>query len=266
MKYFKYVFCLILLVLLYPSNCLASSKTYNRTKDNLLVPNDVTITSENVDIIMRTPAVDSTEKVYDFAEILSDEEENEIYKSIKEYYKNSGFEAIVVTTKNLNGFTIADYVYNFYDYNSFDNEGVVFLIYLSNGNPEIFMGNSGDHSSEIFSIYSDKRINAILKYVYNNYIKEGKYYDACIGYVKILSGFYEKAHGDYDVDDEGNVVKVIPWVEIIIISLALTFIVVLLSIGKIFKKKIVINEFIKKSVNNDTMVVKLESEQSINKK
>lgn len=265
MKKFKYLFLIFLLILLFPLNCFASVKTYTRTKDNLRIPGDVVVDDNNRNIILKTPSINSSEKIYDFAEVLTSDEEMVVYNSIKDYIKESGFDISIVITRDLNGLSVSDYTYAFYDYNDFKDDGISFLIYLNEENPEIFMGVYGNDSNEVSSIYYDKRINQILEYIYKNYIIDNNYYGACTKYVEIIQKFYENAHGDYKVDDEGEVVKAIPWIEIIIISLAGTFIIMMLLLRKNKNIKIIAYDFIKKSVNYNTMIVKCESDQIIKK-
>ena len=48
---------------------------YERTAEKPLVPDNVVIDDTNRDIILKTPAVDASKKIYDFADILIDKEE-----------------------------------------------------------------------------------------------------------------------------------------------------------------------------------------------
>ena len=65
------------------------------------------------------------------------------------------------------------------------------------------------------------------EYVYKD-IAGGSYYKAVDDYIKILDGFYRMNDGNYKVDKEGRVVKSIPWIEIVVLSVALTFIIVVI--------------------------------------
>lgn len=260
MKNFKCLFILFFL-LIFPFNCFASDKYFERSKDNLKVPNDIIVSESNIDAIIRTPSVDETEKIYDFAHVLSNKEEKEIYESIMDFSNKSRLDAVIILTNDLNGFSIADYTYNFYDYNFFSVEGIIFTIYINGDNAEIFMANTGDLESDIFKIYNDKRINSILEYEYNHYINEKNYYDACINYMKIVDGFYSKATGNYKVDDKGNLVKDIPWIEIIIVSFAVSFITIIILLSKFSKTFSRVDDSFRKSVNYSTMLVKCEVDE-----
>lgn len=67
MKKFKYLLLIVILFGFCIIPVSASTNTFTRTEDNLLVSPDITVTSQNLDNILGTPAVDASEKVYDFA-------------------------------------------------------------------------------------------------------------------------------------------------------------------------------------------------------
>lgn len=244
-------------------NCKASVNTYTRTNDNLYLPKDVIVTDENYDSILKTPAVSSKEKIYDFADLFSEEEESSLYEKINDYIDYSNFDLAIITVDDIGDKSISDFAYNFYDYNDFLDDGVVFVIYKHPSDPEIFMGNSGKSDSKTFKIYSDYRINAILSYVYSD-IEQGNYYSASVNYIKILKGFYEKENGDYKVDDDGNLVKRIPWIEIIVLSLSLTFIVVVFFIyGIKNSNKNNYKDYLDEVLDNNTLIVRKDIDEEI---
>lgn len=250
----------LILVFLINVNVYASTFTYERTSDNLRVPSDVVVDNNNIDNIMKTPSIKAKEKIYDFAYLLTDSEEQELYKSIKEYIDYTKIDCVIVTTRDLAGFTINEYTYNFYDYNNFKTDGVIFVIYMNNGKPEIFMGNSGNRDGKVFSIYNDYRIKETLKYVYEKNLRNNDYYNACDNYLKLIKAFYNidsKGSGDYRVGEDGNLEKNIPWIELIILSLALTFVVIMVMMYALglFKKTKNIDNF-ESYINKKTMKVK----------
>ena len=89
----KKIFSLILLFVLFTvTPVFASVNTYERTEENFRVESWVDINGSNKYKILTTPSVDADEKVYDFADILSSSEKENIYDLIKEfidtYFKN----------------------------------------------------------------------------------------------------------------------------------------------------------------------------------
>lgn len=261
MKYIKVFVVGCFLFLFLSLECNASTKVYTRSNYNLLVPEDVVVDQNNVNNILSTPAVSSAEKVYDYAELLTDAEEKKIIKKINEYIDSTRIDVAIVTTKDLKGKSLGDYAYDFYDYNDFMKDGVVFVIYMNQNNPEIYMGNSGDKGGKVFNIYTDNRINQTLAYVYKD-IQSGNYYTAVDNYVKILSGFYNiDRNGDFRVNEEGEVVQHIPWLEIVILALALTFIVIVVFICKLNRKREVVDLF--KKVDTSTLMVRTDGDNFV---
>ena len=162
----------------------------------------------------------------------------------------------------MNGFTIKDYAYNFYDYNDFKIEGVIFIISLEGKEPEIYMGNSGDSNGRVITTYTKARINQTLKYVYQD-ISIGNYYTATANFVKIINGFYDiDRNGDYYVDENGTVVRSLPWTEIVILAIAISFIIIILCIYQIRNNNRINNKFSMGSlIDDNTLTFKLNSDE-----
>ena len=88
MKKFKYLIVIIIAFFTIGLNCNASTRTYTRTTDNLLIPNDVKIDSNNIQDILKTPAVSAVEKIYDFANLIDDNDEAKLVEEITAFNKN----------------------------------------------------------------------------------------------------------------------------------------------------------------------------------
>ena len=236
----------------------AQPTVYERTPGNLLLPSDVDMTKISVDAVMRVPAVDAKAKIYDFADLLTDAEESQIYIQLNEFTNNTGLDAVIVTTSDLAGFAMSDYTYNFYDYNDFKDNGIAFVIYVSEDTRSIYMGNNGPRNSEVFTAYTDSRVASILKYVYQNHIQKNDYVGACESFIKLADGFYIKSFGTYHVTDGGDVVKTFPWVSIVIITVFVSFIIVVLVISKFQKHEKKVDTTLKKAIQTSSMIVKCE--------
>ena len=233
MKYFKIIF--VMIVLFSPFSVFASVRTCTRTKDALLIPNDVVVDESQYDIILKTPAVDSSEKLYDFAELFTPNQEKLLYKQIDEYIQYSGIEAVIVTTKDLNSFTLQDYTSNFYRYNNFLDDGIIFVIYTGGGKPEVLMNRESGEDGKVFDIYTDSRANQILTII-SDELKKSNYYDAMDSGMKALYRFYNLyENGDYRVGKDGTLAKEIPWIEISIFSVSMMAIFILLFLSKIYR-------------------------------
>ena len=255
-----------IIFLIIPISVFATPTSYERTDGDLRLPSDVVVDEKNYLEIMGTPSVDARHKIYDFADLLTDAEETKVYMGLNEFTNNTGLDAIIITTDNLNGFQMNEYTYHFYDYNDFQDIGVAFVIYQSPEGPSIFMGNNGPRTSEVFTAYTDSRIQEILKYVYENHIRSGDYYGACEDYIKLIDGFYIKSFGTYKVGEHGEIVKEFPWLEVFVVSLAISFIIIVLMITKYKNPTKRVDQTIKNGLNTKTMVVKCEYNKPISGK
>ena len=262
-KILKFIFIVIIFYFI-SINCNASTNTYVRSSNNLRVPADVKVDGNNISKILNTPSVSSSEKIYDYAEMFSSEQESNLFDQISDYVRKTKFDCVIVTTRDLLGLSITNYTYNFYDYNDFKDDGVIFVIYENNDKKEIFMGTSGNKDSKVFNIYNESMINTTLKYLYDNSISKKKYYEASENFVKIVDGFYDRSSsGGYIVDKDGRIVKDIPILEIIIMSLAISFIIIVVYIGKVHKRTTSDNSLLLNCLDKNTIMIKLKSDKLV---
>ena len=118
----KRYFIVLILLMMFVSSVNASTLTYDRrTLDNYGVNKKWKITENNLDDILNTYAVNSSELIYDFSNILTDSEEREAYKLAKEFKENTGMELIFLTDNLYYSYDSKneDYAVDFYDYNDF---------------------------------------------------------------------------------------------------------------------------------------------------
>ncbi len=163
----------------------ASTNTKERTEDNYLVEDWVTVTEDNKNNILTTPAIDATEKVYDFADLFTDEEEQQLYTKITNYINEYNLDLAVVTIDE-NNKTPREYADDFYDYNDFDQQGgILFLIDMDNR--KIYMSTTG----QAIKMYNDYRINTALDEVYT-YMSDEEYYEGTSNYIDKISDYAKK--------------------------------------------------------------------------
>ena len=266
MKNIQYFVLLSIIYLLLPLHCNAVME-YERTNQDLRVPKDVKVDSSNVSDVLKTPSINAEEKIYDFAELLTEKEERELYNQVIDFIEATKIDALIVTTRDLFGYPISSYAYNFYDYNDFYQEGIIFVIYVdANDKAEIFMGNNGDENSKVFKVYDNDNIQSILKYTFEKHISKEEYYLACKDYFTIIERLYTKAFGNYIVDEDGNVVSNIPWIYLFLISIAFTFMIVLMIMTKYTMKTKRNDVTIKNSIDSSNMILKREYDKLISTK
>ena len=230
----------------------ASTKTYERTTDNLRVPSNVVVNEENINYILNTKAVDASEKIYDFANILTEKEEKKLYKEVDSFVEDTALDLVMLTEKDNLNLDSANYAFNFYDYNNFNRNGLIFFIHEVDNKFNIYMWTSGD----VYGIYTQKRIKDILEYIHVSFDNKDTY-KGMSDFVKIVHGFYiaDKKGELAKIDSTGNVIKTVPWFDIIVLAVALTF-VIIFSVFFLKKKEKGVEKNIRNYLNTEK--VKLE--------
>lgn len=217
----------------------ASVNTYTRTEDNYLVPSYITVTSSNRDNVLSTPAVDATEKVYDFADLLTDNEEKKIYNQAVKFIDKIDLDLAIVTVSDYNktdcnGSCTRTYADDFYDYNEFGvgayHSGVLFLVDMKNRT--IYMTTTG----KAMDMYSDYRIEKIMDAIYQEFSNQNYYY-GITKFMTILEnydtiGVANNKDSHYEILDDGRIVRDIPWLILIGGPLLITGIVMAIMISK----------------------------------
>lgn len=197
---------LILFISLFGTNVNASTKTFDRTEDNLLVPNYVEVTERNKSNILLTPAVDAKEKIYDFADIFSDNEEKMLYSQVYGFTRKTDLDLAIVTISYNNKHNTPVYADDFYDYNSFgigeDRSGLLLLIDMDT--KRIYVSTTG----KAISIYTDDRINKMLDNVFS-YYSNNEYFKGTSIFINYVYSYAEVSPDDagYVISDTGEVTK-----------------------------------------------------------
>lgn len=240
----KYFSLFLLFILFLASPVYASTNTFTRTEEDYRVEDWVNVTSYNKNIILSIPSVDETEKVYDFAELLTEYEEEQIYNKINEYINNYDMDLVVVTINDNPRYSAQKYADDFYDYNSFGKneyrDGILFLIDMDTR--EFYISTTG----EAIRMYDDNRIEGLLDYV-ESYIKNGNYYEAIISFVEKVGNYADSgipsSNKNSYIGENGDIyyIKKINYFIAIFISAIITFIVTIILVNK--------NKMIKKATN-----------------
>ena len=195
MRKFIKMFFVLVLVLVININVLnvnASTNTYERSEDNLLVKDWITDVESKKNYILSTPAVDATEKIYDFAELFSDNEEKKLYNEVSDYISKHNIDLSIVTIDYNNKHNSESYADDFYDYNDFgkgnNRNGILVLIDMYNR--QIYISTTGSAINN----YTDKKIDYILDKVYK-YLTDKEYYDGISETIDLLDIYYSKSLG-----------------------------------------------------------------------
>ena len=121
------------------------------------------------------PKVNPEIKVYDYAELLTEEQEKELSQKAKEILARHNIDIAIVTTNTTNGLSSMEYADDFYDYNPFgygeDASGLIMLINMEER--EVWISTTG----KAIRIFTDYKIESLLDVVYNG-LSQGNYYNA----------------------------------------------------------------------------------------
>lgn len=198
--------------------------------------------STTINVNNSTPKVDASEKVYDFADLLTDNEEKIIYDKIQTFIKTYNMDLAVVTINENNKNSQADYADDFYDYNDFGlnehHDGLLFLIDMENSqydmeNSQYYISTTG----EAIRMYDDYRIEGILDYI-ESYMINGNYYEATVSFINKISSYADSgiptSNKNTYIDETGDIVyiKKINIFASIILSGIITLVVILILVNK----------------------------------
>lgn len=263
-------------LLLFPLNVFATTNTQDRnTLSNLGVNKKWEITDSNRGNVLNTKKVDASEKIYDFADIISDEDEEWLYDTIKDFMEDYKMDLVVLTDK----FSYSsdkeneDYVADFYDYNDFGMNfdkynGIIIFINMNPtdryfnfymfGDSQLYFDNKRKQEPIDEAMSSMKMGNYYLGVrnmitYFKKYLNDGIPYD--------LEGYYVDDMGYLQKDPNFKRPFRPPWVGIIVTDflIVLITIIVLVFKNRMVKKKLVMTEYINKNganyrVKNDQFI------------
>ena len=259
MKKLKYLLLIVTLFHFCIVPVSASTNTFTRTRDNLLVSPDIIVTSQNLDAILNTPAVDASEKVYDYADLLTDSEEKEIYQEVLDFINQADMDMAIVTIAENNKNNEVAYADDFYDYNDFGTDsshsGILFLADMDNR--VIYMSTTG----QAISLYNDYRIEAIMDAIYQEFSNQD-YKEGISSFIRAAKGYESLGHlsevedAKYHVASDGEIVRTFPFLQVFGIPFGLTVVIISIMIhkNKLVRKATSSREYlVKDSVNIQTL-------------
>lgn len=236
------------------------------TKDRNTLPNygvnkNWKITESNKYEILRTYAVDASEKIYDFSDILTNQEEKQLKEKIDTFIKKYKTDVVILTDdlRYSKDYENENFAVNFYDYNDFgmdfNNSGIVLFRNTYSQDPYYNVYMFGD--AQLYISY--ERAEATLDNVYD-YLHNKDYLNGFSKFVDDLTMYYDhgipKEMQKYEVDENGFLTRkyTIPWFQAIGISLVITFIImfILIKKNKMVYEQTKANHYINKQTSNIT--------------
>lgn len=223
----KYFLIAIVSFLFHITSVFASTNVYERSVDDYRVADWVQVTDSNKDSILNTPSVDASEKVYDFANLLTDSEEKDIYYQVQDFIMEHDMDLAIVTIDSNNKGSQVEYADDFYDYNDFgigsSRDGVLFLIDMQYR--QIYMSTTGD----AIQMYSDYRIDQIMNAIYQ-YMTDTDYFNGISNFIDELSYYASVGYPEMDETSRLSVGQCLKYGAII--SAIATFIIMLVLVNK----------------------------------
>lgn len=197
--------------ILLPITVNAEVKTYNREElENYGVNKKWNINTNNKDNILKTYAVDSNQKIYDFSDVLTDEEEQKLTDRMYDFTEKYKIDIVILVdnyqyTQDSQNTTFAT---DFYDYNDFGinfekYDGVMLFRNTYEQNPYFDAYSFGN--AQLY--FYDTRLSNTLDYIYDDLHNES-YYEGFNKFIDKMEEYYNEGKlTDYYVDDSGFLQK-----------------------------------------------------------
>lgn len=155
-------------------------------------------------------------RVNDFANLLSNDEENNLKDKIKEIKDKYKYDIVILTTSDTEGKSSQDYADDFYDYNGFGydekNSGLLLLINMEERFINIYT------TGDAIENFSTEKLDNILDDIYED-ISNGNYYEAS-------DMFLDKVEGSLKIIKNKNIIVLsISLIISMIIAAAICFII-----------------------------------------
>ena len=232
-----------------------------RTRDNLGVNKPVDINENSINHILNTPLVDVSKKVYDFSDVLTDEQENDLRTKALEFLDKTGIEIVIVTINTeWSDYEIENFADDFFDYNDFgitdkskSFDGILAVRNTNDYNRYYYISTSG--TGQMY--FPQDRVDYILDYMYDN-MHYDNYYEGFKDFIRASNSKYNDGipskYEDCYVDEKGDLydkngnqvswekgIYVVPYGSATFIGLVVSIIVVSILVSK--------NKMVKKAVN-----------------
>ena len=201
----KYLLIILVLFFILSSRVVASTNTCNREELENYGVTKFKVTAEKEKYILDTPCVNASEKIYDFVDILTEEEEQRLYERAKEFTEKTGFDFVILTASfqyNLDEMN-EDYAADFYDFNDFKWDGVIFFRNANPADPYYATYYFGEAQ-----LYYEPDTDYLLDSIYT-YIRGGLYEKGINYLMDLMISDYERGDKltNYYVDKDGYLVK-----------------------------------------------------------
>ena len=189
-------------------------------------------------------AFDNSIKLYDYAQVLNNNEEEKIKSELNKFINQTNSDIVIVSVKYYGFNNVEEYANEFYNKNQFKNDGVILIIDLKD-KPKYFIKGFGKLNEKFTPGVIDK-INSELK-------DESKYYNVCMSFIKSANEVNDiKASIEFNITKKNSLKYLFYYVIIsLIIPSIIISIIYILSYKKLNK------------LNQDDSIVKFSKENNI---
>ena len=220
-KKFKFLtVCIIFIIIL------GFGKAYNvygyTKKTNVLEDNSQTSYAKD-----KTPSADNTLKIYDYAKLIPDDKEKEIYNMIKKFISKYNMDMAIVTINENPKSSSMGYADDFYDYNGYgigtDKSGILLLVSMEARDWHITTTGFGIRAIT----------DAGLDYISDQflpYLSDGEYLDAFETYADLCDEFLTQAKTGNAYDGDHMPKGAYPWLKNLLIALGSGVVIALLIV------------------------------------
>ena len=137
--------------------------------------------------------------VVDHADILSDSEESQLLSKLENISKDRQMDIVVVTESSIGDKTPMEYADDFYDYNGYEEDGVLLLVAMSESKWHISTTGYG------ITAITDRGLE-YMSDQFVGYLSDGEYYEAFDTYADLTADFIDQARTGKPYDN-GNLPK-----------------------------------------------------------
>ena len=192
------------------------------------------ITNSNINNVKITPCVDASEKIYDFQNVLTEEEKEQLKSMIEDYINKTQMDLVIVIDRIPYSMDETNEVFaaDFYDYNDFginfeDYSGTLLLRNTYEQDPYYDIYTFGE--AQLY--YDYDRLQIILDGIYDD-LHQGNYLSGFTDFIDYLDDYYESGYGlkNYSIDENGFLVKNYQYPAFIIFGLSLLITIVTMSV------------------------------------
>lgn len=206
----KKILTFIFIFFIFISSVSASTQTYERNEQNNYGVNKKwKITDKNRYNVLSTPYVDASEKIYDFSDILTDEEEKELFELIEEFIEYTGMDMVFVSESLpwSSEVTNENYAADFYDYNDFGLDSKHYdgvILFRNTYSADRYYGAYFFGETQLY--VDQRREDKVLDDIYS-YFTNDNYYDGIKLFIKEMTNFYDDGVVDKSeyIDSDGFV-------------------------------------------------------------